>query len=417
MASPLQVAVHAESAIVMNADTGAILYEKNAHTLQYPASITKIATALYALRVQRHDLDVPVTAERESVASVSEEAKKRSSYTLPAYWLVHDGMHIGIKAGEVLTLRDLLFGMMIASGNDAANVIAQYVGGTIPGFMEEVNSYLKSIGCHNTHFCNPHGLHHPKHLTTAYDMALMTREALKDKEFRMMVKTVKYTRPKTNKQNPTTLVQTNKMIRSGRKVYYPKAIGVKTGYHAAAQNTYVAAAESDGRTLIAVLIKVKDRDDCYHDAKKLFEAAFAQSPMRRVLLKAGPQKYQLKIDGAARVVQTYIDTDVCADFFPAEEPNFKCKLFWKEVQLPIVKGQHVGNLQLSTEEGRIVQTVPIYAKDDVGRSWGYAFKQLFRSDPKVEGMSDNAGFAPIWKSAVIMMAFTLLAGFLFLIRR
>jgi len=124
-AEPIDVTVKAESAILINMDTGAILYEKNAHKVQFPASITKMATALYTLHVYGDKLDTPIKAENDSVASISKEAKKKSNYSLPAFWLEPDATHIGIKKGESLTLRDLISGMLISSGNDASNVIAQ----------------------------------------------------------------------------------------------------------------------------------------------------------------------------------------------------------------------------------------------------------------------------------------------------
>src|SRR6185437_6437502 len=143
--------------------------------------------------------------------------------------------------GEEMPLKEYLYGMMVRSGNDAANVIAEYVSGSIPTFMQELNDYLKQIGCLNTTFCNPHGLHHPDHKTTAFDMALLTREAMKNPVFREIVSTVRHKRPKTNKRPAAVLVQTNRIIKSGTQYYYPKAIGVKTGYHSRAQNTLVAA--------------------------------------------------------------------------------------------------------------------------------------------------------------------------------
>ena len=178
-AQKLELELEAEAAILMNAETGAVLFEKNSRALHYPASITKIATAHYALMKAEHLFDEQISADQDCVGTVTEDALRKSNYTLPAYYLIPDGSHIGIKRGEILSLKDLMYGMMLASGDDAANVIAKYVGGTIPQFMEEVNQYLKSIGCLSTTLYNPHGLHHPKQQTTAYDMALLTREALK----------------------------------------------------------------------------------------------------------------------------------------------------------------------------------------------------------------------------------------------
>ncbi|HEV8051275.1 MAG TPA: serine hydrolase, partial [Parachlamydiaceae bacterium] len=253
-ADKLALSVNAEAAILMNADAGAILYEKNAHNLHYPASTLKIATALYALQKVADKMDVMIAADQDCIGTVKEEAIRKSNYTLPSYLLIPDGSHIGIKRGEILSLRDLFYGMMVASGDDAANVIAKYTSGTIPQFIAEMNSYVKQLGCHSTTFYNPHGLHHPKQQTTAFDLATLTREALKNPVFCEMIGTVRYTRPKTNKQEPSTLVQTNRLLRTG-PYYYPKAFGVKTGYYSLAGNNLVAAAKDGDRTLIAVVMK------------------------------------------------------------------------------------------------------------------------------------------------------------------
>lgn len=430
----LSLSVSAESAILMNADTGAILYEKNAHTERFPASITKVATALYALKVQGHAMDVPVAAEHESIATVTEEARRRSNYKLPPFWLTTDGSHIGIKKGEILSFKDLIYGMMIASGNDAANVIAQHVGGTIPAFVEELNQYLKEIGCTNTTFCNPHGLHHPKHKTTAYEMAIITKEALHYPLFREIVKTARYTRPKTNKQDASTLIQTNKLLRNG-KLFYSKAIGVKTGFHSDAGHTFVAAASHDGRTLIAVLMKTKEREDIFKDAKKMFEAAFSQTAVQRILLKKGPQRFALNLDGAAKTIQSYIKNDVCIDYYPAEEPKIKCTLSWDKITPPLFKDQRIGELRLSTEQGKQLQAIPLFAVNDVKETWGfYLSKKLnlksnetvaqneppIKNEPSTQSEvkpSPPSSVSKFWKGTGLLSAVVLLSFFLFRLRK
>jgi len=375
-AEPLNLTVNAESAILMNADTGAILYQKNAHKPLHPASITKVATAAYALHAAGDRLDKTITADQEALVSIAEDVKRRSNYSQPAYWLVPGGSHIGIKKGEQLKMRDLLMGMLIASGNDASNVIAQDIGGTIPQFVENMNNYIKSLGCKKTTFYNPHGLHHPKHVSTAYDMALITREVLKQPSFCEAVSSIRYTRPKTNKQESTVLVQTNKLIKPG-KHFYTKAIGVKTGYTSQAQNTFVAAATHEDRTLIAVLLKSKEREDIFKDATKLFEAAFNQPKVQRTLLKAGPQKYALEHQGAANPIKTYISEDFVLEYYPAEEPNVKGLLYWDAITFPVVKDQQVGELRVQTDAGLTLRSVPLLAQEQVKSTWGYWLKSFF----------------------------------------
>ncbi len=188
-AEPLKIAVSAEAAILMNADTGVILFQKNPHVLHYPASTTKVATVLWALKKAGNNLDVMVTAKKDVLGTITEEERSRSNYTLPAYLMVPNTSHMGLKAGETLSLRNLLYGVMVVSAGDASNVIAQHLSGSVPKFVDEVNAYVKELGCKNTLFTNPHGLYDPKHQTTVYDMALMTKEALKNPIFREIVAT------------------------------------------------------------------------------------------------------------------------------------------------------------------------------------------------------------------------------------
>lgn len=365
VAKQLAVDVQAESAIMINADTGAILYEKEAYTPQYPASITKVPTLLYALLKAPDQMEVMIAADQDCVGTVTEEALRRSNYTLPAYYLIPDGSHIGIKRGEELSLKDLMYGMMLASGDDAANVIAKHVSGTIPDFVAEMNAFVQSLGCKQTTFYNPHGLHHPKQLTTAYDMALIAREALKVPAFREIVSTARYTRPKTNKQEATPLVQTNRLLRRG-PCYYPKAIGVKTGYYSLAGSTLVGAAQEGDRTLIVVLLKNKDRKQMFLDAIQLFEAAFSQPQVQRTFLKQGEQKFQRTLAGADQVLQTYTKEELSLTYYPAEEPSVKCFLQWaSDLPLPITQDQPVGQVLVQTNDGTVIRSVMLYASKTV----------------------------------------------------
>ncbi len=367
-AEQLAISVHAESAILMNAETGAVLYEKNSRKLQFPASTTKIATAAYTLKVASEKLEDKISADQEAIASISEQAKKKSNYTLPPYWIEQGSTHMGIKKGEIFSLKDLLYGLMVASANDSANVIAQHVGGTIPDFMKGVNNYLQEIGAKDTVFMNPHGLHHPKHQTTAYDMAILAIDAMKDPLFRQIASTVHFTRPKTNKQEPTTLVQGNRLLKKGQ-YHYAKAIGIKTGYTSVAQHNLVAAAKDGDRTLVAVLLKNPEKGEMFKDAAKMFEAAFNQPKVERVLLPSGKQKFVLDIPGADKKLYTVLQKDISTTYYPAEEPKIKALLFWDNLTLPIKKDQRVGEIRMVYEDGSVLTAQPIYAAEEVNKAW------------------------------------------------
>ena len=197
------------NALIMNAKTGRVLYEKNAHDLVFPASTTKIATLTYALKIlEDNDLNKVITCPYECLKSVATSYKIAKDYNLPLYWLETDGSTFELRPFEQIPIHSLLYGLMLRSGNDAANVIAHHLSGDVPTFVGEMNEFLQSIGCKSTYFCNPHGLHAPWHQTTAFDMALITKEALKSPLIRKIVSTVEFERPKTNKASAKN-IETN----------------------------------------------------------------------------------------------------------------------------------------------------------------------------------------------------------------
>jgi D-alanyl-D-alanine carboxypeptidase (penicillin-binding protein 5/6) len=355
----LDVQVRAASAILMNAETGSILFEKHAYTPSNPASTTKIATALYVLDKQI-DLNQLATVSKEAIKGRPINDRDK----LPAYWLDSDGTMMQIRLGEILSFDMLLHGMMLVSGNDAANVVAEHIGGTIPQFMDLLNEYLQSIGCHQTKFSNPHGLTHHQHWSTAYDLARMTCKALKIPKFREIISTLSYTLPKTNKQPERELKLTNPLLKPKSRYYYPKAIGVKSGYTFAAKQNLVAAAEYEGRTLIAVLLGCEQREDRFEDAKKLFEMAFAEEKKTRRLI--GPESiFEKELKGLKRPLKAAVMKPISISFFPAEEPNCKAAIYWEAPVLPIRKGQKVGEVHVLNQDGSFLQKGDLVALEEI----------------------------------------------------
>jgi serine-type D-Ala-D-Ala carboxypeptidase (penicillin-binding protein 5/6) len=373
-AKPLPVDVHAKSAIVMNLDSGMILYEKNAHTPAFPASITKIATALYVLEAKHPDLSTIVTVGAESIKFKS---SKKDSSQMPPYWLEVDGTKIGLLRGEEISIEALLHALLLVSANDAANVLAETMSGTIPVFVSELNQYLLSIGCQNTHFTNPHGLHQLEHTTTAYDMCLIARKAMGNAKFREIVSSLDYLKPPTNKHPEEHLRQFNHMLRPGR-FFYSKAIGIKTGFTSHAQNTLAAAARQDGRTLIAVLLGCEKREDRYEDAKALFETAFAEQKIHRSFF-SGNEIFSQPIEGAGSSLQAALAHELAIDFYPAEEPeNIQARICWKIPSLPIRKGTQVAEMRLIDAKGNLIQSAPLLAKEEVKGTFFFTLKDWCR---------------------------------------
>lgn len=358
-AKPLQVEVKAGSAALMNAETGAVLYGKHPYAPIYPASTTKIATALFILAEKRPPLDLMMKVSAESLRM--RPLNKNGDY--PPHWWYSDGTRMGLREGEMLTVDALLHGLMLVSGNDAANVMAEGFCVTVPGFVEEMNQYLKRIGCNGTRYLNPHGCHHPEHITTAFDLCWMTKEALKIPKFREVVSKLSYMKPKSNKQGPSELKQLNQLLKPGR-FHYPKAIGVKSGYHLDAQNTLVAAAVHEGRTLIAAVMGTANTADRYADAIRLFETAFAEAKEIRRLF--GPENiFSRQVPGAKIELTAALDRELLISYFPSEEPNPRAFVHWDSPRLPIKKGQPVGEVRIVNEKGDLLATGNLFAKTEV----------------------------------------------------
>lgn len=264
-------------------------------------------------------------------------------------------------------MHDLLHGILICSANDASNTVAIGLSGTVPKFMDQLNGFLQSIGCKQTTFNNPHGLHHPEHMTTANDLALMTTEALRYPEFREIVCKPRYTCPETNLEYERTLLQTNLMLRNG-SYNYPKAIGVKTGGTQAAGKNLVAAAEEGDRLLIGVVLGCTSRADVYKDMIKMFETAFNEPKMRRMLLPIDDQSLSQKVKGARGKLKTYLPEGVSYDFYPAEEEAVKLEMAWDIPTLPVRKGMQVGVVSVLDSQERLLKQAPILASQDLKRS-------------------------------------------------
>ena len=373
LSKPLQLHLGAESAILICRESGAVLYEKNADQRAFPASLTKIATALYAREHWHAPLDSKVLASAHALTRMSKSVKVAHGYRDLPYLLEPDGTHFSIKKGEELPLIDLLYGILMASGNDASNVLAEAVGGTIPKFVEGMNETLKLMGCQNTHFMNPHGLHHPDHWTTARDLAIMTREALQDPVISEIVSAREYERSKTNLQEPFKITSKNKLLMPG-KFFYPRAIGMKTGYHSDAKHTYASVAREGNRTLIAILLGYQESDQMFRDAIRLFEAAFKEKREERLLFKKGEHLFSHPVQKRKTLLQGELDEDLSISYYPAEEPHLKVDIVWKPYHLPVEKGREIGTLQVRDDQNHLLLEAPLRAAQEVRQNFFFAVK-------------------------------------------
>ncbi|MCI9365539.1 MAG: D-alanyl-D-alanine carboxypeptidase [Clostridia bacterium] len=248
--------------LMVEKETGDILYEKNAKAKMYPASTTKILTAILVLE----NCDLTETAKVSSIALKAVPP----TYTTAA-----------LQVGEELKVEDLLYALLIPSANDAANVLAEHVAGSISGFADMMNEKAKELGCMDSHFTNPSGVHDKDLYTTAYDLSIMARYAMKFEKFREIVSTVHYTLPSTEaypKEDRKFTISNALMNPSYKNYYYEHAIGIKTGYTNPAKDCLVAGAKKDDVEFIIVVLGdgylENGLREKYLDCKTLFDFAF-----------------------------------------------------------------------------------------------------------------------------------------------
>ena len=248
----------ARSAILIEASTGEVLFEKNADEIMFPASTTKIMTAYIALQMADFENDV-VTISQEAIDMVPSGYSK-----------------VPLSAGEEVPIEDLVTAMMVMSGNEAANALAEYISGSIPAFADLMNSTAQMLGCSSdTHFTNPSGLQEETHYTTARDLAIITQVAMQDERFRNIVDKFQYDMPATNKRPTRTLVGGTSILKPEDKYFYADANGVKTGFTNAAGYCYVGSGKRGGIELISVIF-YSSRRGRWTDTKKLMEYGFTQ---------------------------------------------------------------------------------------------------------------------------------------------
>ena len=248
--------VQAATAVVIDSDTGTVLYDKGKDAQRYPASITKIMTALVILE-NCTDMDAQVTMTETGMA----DAYSGSANVNPVL-------------GEVFTVEQCLQMILIKSGNDVATQMAEYVGGSVQGFADMMNAKAAELGCTNTHFCNASGLENDDHYTSAHDMALITAEALKHDKFREIIGLQSVTIPATNMSGERRYGTHVQLIVPGSEYYCEGCIGGKTGYTDISGSTLVAAAERDGRTLIGVIMGSPDGGRISVDMRTILDYGF-----------------------------------------------------------------------------------------------------------------------------------------------
>lgn len=249
--------IYSEAGIVMDVDSGAILYAKNIDDRHYPASITKVATALVALEEFKMDEIVKVTKDDIS-------------------FLEYGDAHIGLKPDEEITMWDAMHGMLLASGNEVSHAIGAHYKDGYDAFMVRMNERVKELGCENTHFVNTYGLHDDNHYTSVHDMAIIGSAVFQNETFRQITGTKQHTIPETNITNETrTFQQNHKMLFESRQQYYEYCVGGKTGFTDQALTTLVTFAVKDDMRLVSVVMRTHGGGlNSYVDTRAMMDYAF-----------------------------------------------------------------------------------------------------------------------------------------------
>lgn len=321
----LAVGVHAASAVLMDAESGRVLYEHDAHHPRLIASTTKLLTALVAAE-QAADLDETVTVKGE--------------------WLGSEGSSIYLKAGEEITLRGLLYGLLLQSGNDAAVSIACHIAGSEADFVALMNEKAAALEMKDSSFANSSGLNDDGHYSTAYDLALLARACLDNETVAEICATQSIT------VGTRTFVNHNKLLRR-----YEGCVGMKTGFTEKAGRTLVSAAARNGQTLICVTLN--DGDD-WNDHAKLLDYGFATFP-RQVLCRAGEAYGPVAVEGSL-VPAVTVETkgELGYPLTEAEEPVMEIELL-RSATAPIAPGVQLGELRWRLD-GEVIAQMPLVSR-------------------------------------------------------
>lgn len=372
--------VDAESVYLINLDTGKVIYEKDADKKIYPASTTKIMTALLALE-NIPDLDAPQVELKLYI----QNALSGTGASLA-----------GILRGESFSPRELLYASMLPSGNEAAMMLGDYVGdGSLDYFAEMMNERAAELGAVNTHFVNASGMHDDDHYTTAYDMYLITKAALESETFRQIVSTRYYYAGEDQNGNPLHWNTTNFLISPGSTYYYPYATGVKTGTTDEAGRCLVSTAEKNGYHYLMVMMGAPQYDSngekleenmVFKQSIALYDWAFGSFSNKTLIEKdLGVGEVPLKLARGGKDYLLIKSGEVFTDLLPNEIEASSITLeldLPAVVNAPVKEGEQVGTIRLMLA-GEEIGSVPAVAAEQADASLIATlidkFKRLFRS--------------------------------------
>ena len=359
--------IDAPACILMDPKTGAVLYQKNADEMHYPASTTKVMTALLA--IENCNMDDIVTFTKEAVTSIPS-----------------DSSTAGVNVGAQLTVEDCLYLLLLQSANEVANALAEHIAGSVDDFPDMMNARAKELGCTGTHFANAHGYWQEDHYTTARDMSKIMTRAIKHKDFRRIAGTVKYTVENDTLNDTIYLVNHSKILRKDTEFYYEFAKASKTGYTDVARHTLVTYAKKGDVNLVCVVLEEEKSMD-YLDTAALFRWGFEQ-------VKAIRPLQDIKLKSLINACDDLNDKEKAA--YNKAETSYN-----KDYYLLLSKDFDVKNINTSFEadddksEKRLGYIVISSGKDEIGRT-PVTYEGTISADPnkKVAGDGDGLETAP-----------------------
>lgn len=341
----------AQSAILIDTDTGKVLFEKNMDQKMFPASLTKIMTAILA--IENCKLDDIVTVNYNAISSIP------SGYTTA-----------NLITDEQLTVKQLLEVLLLHSANDSANVLGMHIGGSIDSFVSMMNSKAKELQCENTNFTNTYGLHDENHYSTARDLAIIARYCMKNDSFRHLVAQTSCQIPPTNKHEARTYNNTNNLIIPTSQYYYPFAIGIKTGYTKEAGNCLISASKKDGFETIAVILNTGTVHGARcTDSISLFNYAYDNFGLKKIASK-GDVLNNISVFNGTKETQNLdliLSKDINVLNFLNKDIDIKPSIELKEnISAPIATGSVVGTVTYDVLNTKY--TADLVAAHDVQKS-------------------------------------------------
>lgn len=363
-----EITVAAKAALLVDGDTGQILLDQNAHKELYPASITKCMTTLLVLQAVdqgKLKLDQVIPASQSAIDL-----------------LTADSSSAGIKAGEQLTVEQLLYCVMVKSANEACYILAEAVSGSVDAFVEKMNAEAQQLGCENTHFVNPCGLQDPEHYTSAWDIYLITKEAMKYSMFMTLAGTKEYTIPATNMSEQRKFHTTNYLLDAwGATGYlYQYAKGIKTGHTSDAGYCLVSYAEKGERSLISVVLGAeavktesgKTDYQSFSETRRMFEWGFNSFKRATILDHAALiEQVPVTLSRKTNYVTLHPAEDVevlLPGNLTVEDLKQEVTLDVESVEAPVTEGQKLGTITVTDSKGTVYTTTDLLALNDVPAS-------------------------------------------------